>query len=338
MCGIAGLIYRGTSGDVGREMTSMLQALKHRGPDSTGFALYGKADAARHVMRFKVAEQEDLRTGFQIHDQMRARKAAVDERLVELGATVEHEDQATEYAHRYVFSFDGDLKRLADYVEDVEGAEILSLGHALELIKDLGDAGRVSDQYGLGGFKGTHGIGHTRMATESDVDIRSAHPYWAYPFNDVAVVHNGQLTNYWTYRRALERRGHRFMSDCDSELIAVYISDRIDRGEELEEAMRRSIGELDGVFTYVVATSDSTLGTVLFVVYGLIVSASDAFLKPMFLGRGMSIPMPVILIGAIGGMLGLGIIGLFVGAVVLAIGYQLFTRWLELSSSPEQHA
>ena len=257
MCGIAGLIHRGRSGDIGREMTAMLQALKHRGPDSAGFALYGKPDPDHQIMRFKVAEQEDLAKGFHIHQQMRDRKATVDARLAELGATVEHEDQATEYAHRYVFGFDGDLKRLVDYLEDIDAVEILSIGHALELVKDLGDAGRVSSQYGLGGFKGTHGIGHTRMATESDVDIRSAHPYWAYPFNDVAVVHNGQLTNYWGSRRALERRGHRFMSDCDSELIAVYVADRIARGDELEAAMKRSIHELDGVFTYLVATSDS---------------------------------------------------------------------------------
>jgi glutamate synthase domain-containing protein 1 len=257
MCGIAGLIHRGRSGDIGQEMTSMLQALKHRGPDSTGFALYGKPDPDHQVMRFKVAEQEDLAKGFRIHDQIRERKSMVDARLAELGATLEHEDQATEYAYRYIFKFDGDLKHLADYIEDIEAVEILSLGHALELVKDLGDAGRVSNQYGLGAFQGTHGIGHTRMATESDVDIRSAHPYWAYPFNDVAVVHNGQLTNYWGFRRELERRGHRFVSNCDSELIAVYVADRIDRGDDLEAAMTRSIGELDGVFTYLVATSDS---------------------------------------------------------------------------------
>ena len=257
MCGIAGLIHRGRSGDIGREMTAMLQAMKHRGPDSSGFALYGNPDADRFILRFKVAEQEDLAKGFHIQHEMRERKTLVDARLAELGATVEHEDQATEYAFRYVMSFDGDLKHLADYLEDIDAVEILSIGHALELIKDLGDAGRVSNQYGLGGFKGTHGIGHTRMATESDVDIRSAHPYWAYPFNDVAVVHNGQLTNYWTYRRAMERRGHRFVSNCDSELIAVYIADRIERGDDLEAAMKRSIGELDGVFTYLVATSDS---------------------------------------------------------------------------------
>ncbi|HMB78318.1 MAG TPA: glutamine amidotransferase [Kiloniellaceae bacterium] len=234
----------------------MLQSLKHRGPDSTGFALYGEPKDNLYVMRFKVAEQEDLRTGFKIHQDVAARKAAVDTRLEEKGAKVSDTQAATEYAYRYQLSYDGDMRRLADYLEDIDGVEILSIGHGLELVKDLGDAGAVSGQYSLGGFVGTHGIGHTRMATESDVDIRSAHPYWAYPFNDVSVVHNGQLTNYWTSRRALERRGHRFMSNCDSELIAVYIADSIDRGDDLEEAMSRSISDLDGVFTYLVATSD----------------------------------------------------------------------------------
>ena len=256
MCGIAGLIHRGSSADIGTEMTAMLQSIRHRGPDSTGFALYGTALKDQYVMRFKVAEQEDVRKGFRIRDEMTARKRAVDERLAEMGVEVAAEEQVTEYAYRYVISFDGDLRRTTDYIEDIEGVETISIGHALELVKDLGDATRVSTQYELGGFRGTHAIGHTRMATESDVDIRSAHPYWAYPFNDVAVVHNGQLTNYWGMRRAMERRGHRFMSNCDSELIAVYLADAIDRGEELEGAMWRSIDELDGVFTYVVATGD----------------------------------------------------------------------------------
>jgi methylamine---glutamate N-methyltransferase subunit A len=259
MCGIAGLIYRGKHGAIGQEMTAMLQSLRHRGPDSTGFALYGAADddPRTYVMRFKVAEQEDLRKGFDIRHRIRERRARVDDRLQEMGAEVLKRDEATEYAFRYFFRYDGELRRLVDYVEDIEDAEILSVGQALELIKDLGDARTVCSQYALAGFKGTHAIGHTRMATESDVDIRSAHPYWAYPFSDVSVVHNGQLTNYWGKRRELERRGHRFMSNCDSELIAVYLADRMDHGDSLEEAMRRSVDELDGVFTYLVATSDS---------------------------------------------------------------------------------
>lgn len=257
MCGIAGLIHRGSSGDVGKEMTAMLQSLKHRGPDSTGYALYGKPHAHELVVRFKLAEQAEMAKGYDIHETLKHRRAEIDKRLAEMGAKIVEADEATEYAFRYRIRYDGDKRKLADYVEDVEGAEILSMGLGLELIKDLGDAAQVSGQYKLQGFKGTHAIGHTRMATESDVDIRSAHPYWAYPFADVSVVHNGQLTNYWKGRRNLERRGHRFMSNCDSELIAVYLADRMSQGANLKDAMQASIEELDGVFTYLVATSDS---------------------------------------------------------------------------------
>lgn len=256
MCGIAGLIHRGKSSEIGTEMTAMLQALKHRGPDSTGFALYGTPAAGHFVMRFNVAEQEDMRNSFSIGEQVRVRREEVDRRMQEKGVAVHSRQAATAYSHRYTFTYDGDMRGLADLVEDIDGVEILSIGKGLELVKDLGDATTVSTQYDLAGFHGTHAIGHTRMATESDVDIRSAHPYWAYPFNDISLVHNGQLTNYWTFRRTMERKGHRFISNCDSELIAVYIAERMLQGDDLEAAMQRSINELDGVFTYVVATSN----------------------------------------------------------------------------------
>jgi len=257
MCGIAGLIHRDGVADIGREMTAMLRSLAHRGPDSTGFALYGVPADNTLVMRLKLAEQEEARRSFDLRRRLPERKATVDQRICELGGKVLGAEAVTEYAYRYTLSFDGDCRRFADYVEDVEGVEILSLGTELELIKDLGIATEVADQYHLGQFRGTHAIGHTRMATESDVDIRSAHPYWAYPYADIAVVHNGQLTNYWKGRRALEHKGHRFVSNCDSELIAVYLADKMSGGMSLEDAMHESVSELDGVFTYVVATADS---------------------------------------------------------------------------------
>ena len=257
MCGIAGIIHKKAGKDVkiGEQMTSMLQALKHRGPDSTGYAMYGE-DNGNQILRFKVAEAADLEGSYDIHATIKERLEAVNTRLTELGVKVVNKESPTEYAHRYEVKFSGDMKKVADFVEDIEGVEILSIGNSLELIKDLGDASVVSNQYGLNEFSGTHGIGHTRMATESDVDIRSAHPYWAYPFSDVAVVHNGQLTNYWTNRRSLERSGHRFSSNCDSELIAVYLADRMSQGADLETAMKDSVEYLDGVFTYLVATKD----------------------------------------------------------------------------------
>jgi glutamate synthase domain-containing protein 1 len=237
-------------------MTAMLLSLRHRGPDSTGFAVYGPSTSGEYVMRLKLAENEDFQKDHHIREKIRARQAEVDNRLAEMGATTIAVSEATPYAFRYRLRYDGDTSKLATEIEQIEGAEVLSFGNALELIKDLGDAGQVSKQYGLGDFKGTHAIGHTRMATESDVDIRSAHPYWAYPYNDIAVVHNGQITNYWIMRREMERLGHRFMSNCDSELLAVYTANNLEQGATLEDSLKASIKDIDGVFTYVVATEN----------------------------------------------------------------------------------
>jgi glutamate synthase domain-containing protein 1 len=255
MCGIAGVIYRNGSRDVGRDMTLMLQSMKHRGPDSTGYALYGPVTELV-VMRYKLADANDPRD-FEFQERLRRSKREVEARLAELGAEIVENEEETEYAFRVAFRYDGELKTIADYVEDIPRCEVLSLGRSLEIVKDLGDAESVSKQYGLAGFEGTHAIGHVRMATESDVDISGAHPYWAYPFSDVAVVHNGQLTNYWQWKRRLERSGHRFQSMCDSEIIAVYLAEKLANGSSFEDAMKESLDDLDGVFTYIAVTADA---------------------------------------------------------------------------------
>jgi glutamate synthase domain-containing protein 1 len=207
-------------------------------------------------MRYTLADANDARD-FEFEERLELNRREVEARLAQLGAKIEEAEPDTEYAFRVKLSYDGDLKTLADYVEDVPGAEVLSLGRSLEIVKDLGDAETVSDQYHLEKMRGTHAIGHVRMATESDVDISGAHPYWAYPFSDIAVVHNGQLTNYFQWRRRLERSGHRFQSECDSEIIAVYLAEKMSEGKGLEEAMHDSLDELDGVFTYIAVTDDA---------------------------------------------------------------------------------
>jgi len=259
MCGIAGLIHKDKSVNIGSELQLMLQALKHRGPDSTGYALYGDTDGQNFIMRFKVGENvgegsNAVNEEASVYDE---RKKIVDKNLSDLGAIIVKEERLTPYSFRYEIKYDKDLMEFSKKIESAEMTEILSIGKSLELIKDIGDAKEVCDRYNLDKITGTHGIGHARMATESGVDIKSAHPFWGYPFSDVSVVHNGQLTNYWNNRRALENKGMRFMSECDSELIAVYLAEKMRNGATLEEGMKDSLKGLDGVFTYFVATKDS---------------------------------------------------------------------------------
>jgi glutamate synthase domain-containing protein 1 len=259
MCGIAGIIYRNGHANgghrIGRDMTRMLQSMKHRGPDSTGYALY-REPTRELVLRVKLADAADLNTLDGAEDVRRRRREA-EARIRAAGAQILNVEEINPYTFAATLDYHGDLKHLADYVESTPRAEVLSLGHALEIVKDLGDATTVSSAYQLEDYFGTHGIGHVRMATESDVDISNAHPYWAYPFSDVAVVHNGQLTNYHQWRRRLEAAGHRFASECDSEIIAVYLAERMAQGDSLEDAMQRSLEDLDGVFTYICVTEDA---------------------------------------------------------------------------------
>lgn len=255
MCGIAGIIYKNGTHPIGKDMTAMLQAMKHRGPDSTGFALYGTPQES-FKMRVTLADT-NARRSFDFAERLLNRRAEVEGQLRTAGATVTEIDETTEYTSTFTFDYGGDLKVLADRVESVRDTQVLSLGHSLEIVKDIGDAETVAAKYKLDKVEGTHAIGHVRMATESDVDIAGAHPYWAYPFSDVAVVHNGQLTNYFYWRRRLERNGHRFQSECDSEIIAVYLAEKMEEGLSLEDAMNQSMEDLDGVFTYLCVTNDS---------------------------------------------------------------------------------
>ena len=154
MCGIAGVINRKKTVNVGEQMRLMLQGLKHRGPDSTGYAMYGTPKKKGFVMRFKISENEaeKVKAVIDSPEQLKERKTQVDAIMKKYGAKVTKQSSSTPYAFRYEFDFKGDLTGLATEIETVEKTEILSIGKGLELIKDLGDATTVSDQYGLGKF------------------------------------------------------------------------------------------------------------------------------------------------------------------------------------------
>jgi len=151
MCGIAGLIHKGKKVNIGEELRDMLQALKHRGPDSTGYALYGEGSSGDYIMRFKVGENVAEGSSAVNEDESiyKERKKLVDQHIINLGANIYQEDQLTPYSFRYVIKYDKDLMEFSKKVESVEMTEILSLGKTLELVKDIGDATVVSNQYGL---------------------------------------------------------------------------------------------------------------------------------------------------------------------------------------------
>jgi len=245
MCGIAGVLYKDPSRehDIGRALVEMLYGCQHRGEDSTGFALYGKSETSTYILRFIIGEGAEAE----------AAVARIRHILDEFAATI-LEDEIVASNYRVVVSYQGEIQPFAYALEN--GAKVISIGTRLEIVKDVGDARDVDGKYDVCRVTGSHGIGHVRLATESDVRPEAAHPFWATGFADIAIVHNGQITNYWKMRRALENRDYEFRTDNDSELIAVLLADKLKHGATLHDALASSIEELDGTFSFLVSTED----------------------------------------------------------------------------------
>jgi glutamate synthase domain-containing protein 1 len=251
MCGIAGRILS-TPGTVGRDLVNLMDAQKHRGADSTGFAVYTAPRDTGYVLRGmgfdKTALDRDL-------DDFRHLLKQNGGDL--LGDPVILTDANKHYCFRLEIS---DPKDLTAWVRDADTLcdriEIQSCGRSLEIIKDIGGSEEVANKHGVRDMIGSHGLGHARLATESSVLPNASHPFWARPFSDVAIVHNGQITDYFTQRDRLRRQGYQFLTENDSELIAVWVSDQMQAGLTMEQALKKSITSIDGVFTFMIATQD----------------------------------------------------------------------------------
>ncbi|MEO1688165.1 MAG: hypothetical protein AAFU61_09685 [Pseudomonadota bacterium] len=247
MCGIAGRIL-GAPGRIGQDLVDLMDAQEHRGADSTGFAIYGAPLDRGYILRGMGFDKDTLGADLDgFRDVLKAHGADF---LTEPEVTT---DAAAHWCARLTITEPRDL---AAWIKDADAHtrfEVQSCGRSLEIIKDVGGSEAVAEKHGVRDQIGTHGLGHARLATESSVLPNASHPFWARPFPDVAIVHNGQITDYFTWRERLERAGYRFLTGNDSELIAVWISDQIKQGLTLEAALRKSIGAIDGVFTYLIA-------------------------------------------------------------------------------------
>jgi len=248
LCGIVGFLDKANHEHtpVGRTVLTMLEALHTRGPDSTGVALYGPKRGNDVVLRITLgASSFAPALAKQITELIRSRYS------------VRETATAGQYM-RVVIEAKSDVASIDKFIEAAaEGVQVISVGHSLEIVKQVGSPEALDKAYAVSEYLGTHGIGHARLATESAVDLSHSQPFWSHGHPDVAVAHNGHITNYHKLRRLYEQRGLRFYTENDSEVIGIYLGLKLSEGMTLEQALTASVSDLDGSFSYLAATEDA---------------------------------------------------------------------------------
>ncbi|MDO5825668.1 MAG: glutamine amidotransferase [Methanosphaera sp.] len=249
MCGIAGVIYKDKKKhDVGKSLTSMLESLQHRGPDSAGFAIYGGLNLPKNNYQLNI----EIKNNKELLDHVKA--TLTEESPIVKEELIKSDENYNIYRCEIKLDDYSMLKPLISSLDEIEDIQVINGSHSFEMIKDIGKVKDVSKRYNVTKKKGTHGIGHTRFATESGIDRYHAHPYQSYITPDITVVHNGQITNYWKVRDPLERKGHVFKTQNDTECIVHYIAEKLSHGYKLEETLEAAVKDLDGPFSILVGT------------------------------------------------------------------------------------
>jgi methylamine---glutamate N-methyltransferase subunit A len=234
MCGIVGLFLKDPELEpqLGSMLAGMLEVMSDRGPDSAGFAVYG-AGTADHI-------------------KLTVRGTDLDQVAEALGPDVEGRLRDTHLVLSLPSAKQAFVRGwLATQRPDLV---VTGAGERIEIYKDVGLPAAVARRFDLAGMSGTHGIGHTRMATESAVTVDGAHPFSTGA--DQCLVHNGSLSNHRSLRRVLEPAGMTFTSDNDSEVAAAYLSVKMSQGASLAEALEASLSDFDGFYTLVVGSKD----------------------------------------------------------------------------------
>lgn len=238
MCGIVGLFLKDASLEarLGAMLSDMLITMTDRGPDSAGLAIYGKPLAGKTKITLQSADPQ-------------ADFGDLAESLAQAGIPADVQRKST---HAVVQS-DADLSRLrAVLAERKPNVRVMSAGDSVEIYKEIGLPKEVVSRFDVRSMAGSHGIGHTRMATESAVTTLGAHPFSTGA--DQCLVHNGSLSNHNNLRRELIREGMHFETQNDTEVAAAYLSAEMAKGKDLGQALTSALDDLDGFFTFVVGT------------------------------------------------------------------------------------
>lgn len=242
MCGIVGLFLKDASLEqhLGAMLTDMLITMTDRGPDSAGIAIYSGAGEGRAKITVQSA--------------FPAREFAnLDADLKEaIGAPVLMLIKDT---HAVLEVPVGQLEAARSALAHLRpSVKVMSAGESIEIFKEVGLPKDVAARFGVSKMGGTHGIGHTRMATESAVTTMGAHPFST--GDDQCLVHNGSLSNHNGVRRELKRLGMTFETENDTEVGAAFISHKLQTGDTLGHALEATLTDLDGFFTFVVGTKN----------------------------------------------------------------------------------
>ncbi len=240
MCGIVGLFLKDQAlePELGAMLGDMLITMTDRGPDSAGIAVYGKQDAAKLTLQSADPAQD-----------FAGLAEALGSKLGKTPALVVRDTHAVLTVPK------SDLSEARDHVRELRpNIRIMSRGERIEIYKEVGLPSEVASRFDLASMSGTHGIGHTRMATESAVTTMGAHPFSTGA--DQCLVHNGSLSNHNQLRRKLRREGMEFETQNDTEVAAAYLSWRMDQGASLGDALEQGLHDLDGFYTFLVGTKD----------------------------------------------------------------------------------
>ncbi len=239
MCGIVGLFLKDKALEprLGDLLSDMLIIMTDRGPDSAGLAIYSGVDGKKAKVTIQSSSPESDFSD--LADDLA--KAGMDTEV------------AVKSTHAVISIDAGQLSEIRDILRDIRpNVRIMGSGESVEIFKEVGLPKDVVQRFGVRAMGGTHGIGHTRMATESAVTTLGAHPFSTGA--DQCLVHNGSLSNHNNLRRELIREGMTFETQNDSEVAAAYLTAEMAKGKDLGEALTGALDDLDGFFTFVVGT------------------------------------------------------------------------------------
>ena len=242
MCGIVGLFLKDPKLEprLGELLTDMLITMTDRGPDSAGIAIYGGAKDG--LGKITIQSAEPTKDFKDLDGELHAA----------IGQPVTMKIKST---HAVLEVPLGQMDAARSALSHLRpGVKVMSAGDAIEIFKEVGLPKDVAARFEVAKMKGTHGIGHTRMATESAVTTMGAHPFSTGP--DQCLVHNGSLSNHNGLRRELIRKGMTFETQNDTEVAAAYVSQKLKEGEDLGKALESGLEDLDGFYTFVVGTKN----------------------------------------------------------------------------------